>query len=204
MKYPIAEIFDTIQGEGYWTGTPAVFIRLQGCDVGCPWCDTKYTWDVAEAPLAIESEELAATVLSDNPDRLERLWVFTGGEPCTYDLTFPTAECTALGINTQIETSGTYEVRCSERTWVTVSPKFDMPGGRAVLHSALERADEIKLVVGKGADVERAKELRDQYEGVVALQPLSQSERATALCVDACVAHGFQLSAQTHKFLGIP
>lgn len=45
MKYPINEIFQTIQGEGVFTGVPAVFIRLQGCPVGCSWCDTKQTWD---------------------------------------------------------------------------------------------------------------------------------------------------------------
>ena len=41
----INEIFDTIQGEAYFTGTPATFIRLQGCPVGCAWCDTKHTWN---------------------------------------------------------------------------------------------------------------------------------------------------------------
>ncbi|WP_367682381.1 hypothetical protein [Buchnera aphidicola] len=44
MKYPINEIFETIQGEGYYIGTPSIFIRFQGCPVGCIWCDTKYTW----------------------------------------------------------------------------------------------------------------------------------------------------------------
>jgi len=44
MYYPINEMFQTIQGEGYYTGTPAIFVRLQGCPVHCQWCDTKYTW----------------------------------------------------------------------------------------------------------------------------------------------------------------
>ncbi|STL83083.1 7-carboxy-7-deazaguanine synthase; queosine biosynthesis [Escherichia coli] len=41
MQYPINEMFQTLQGEGYFTGVPAIFIRLQGCPVGCAWCDTK-------------------------------------------------------------------------------------------------------------------------------------------------------------------
>ena len=44
MHYPINEIFQTIQGEGVFTGLPAIFVRLQGCPVGCPWCDTRHTW----------------------------------------------------------------------------------------------------------------------------------------------------------------
>lgn len=43
MQYPINEMFQTLQGEGYFTGVPAIFIRLQGCPVGCAWCDTKHT-----------------------------------------------------------------------------------------------------------------------------------------------------------------
>ncbi len=45
MQYPINEMFQTLQGEGCFTGVPAIFIRLQGCPVGCAWCDTKHTWD---------------------------------------------------------------------------------------------------------------------------------------------------------------
>ena len=49
MHYPINEIFQTIQGEGVLTGVPAIFVRLQGCPVGCPWCDTRHTWVVDPA-----------------------------------------------------------------------------------------------------------------------------------------------------------
>ena len=44
--YKINEVFETIQGEASYTGTPSIFLRLQGCPVGCSWCDTKQTWDV--------------------------------------------------------------------------------------------------------------------------------------------------------------
>lgn len=44
--YKINEIFETIQGEASFTGTPSIFLRLQGCPVGCAWCDTKQTWEV--------------------------------------------------------------------------------------------------------------------------------------------------------------
>ena len=46
-QYPVNEIFQSIQGEGYFTGVPAIFVRLQGCPVGCAWCDTQHTWELA-------------------------------------------------------------------------------------------------------------------------------------------------------------
>ncbi len=48
MQYPINEMFQTLQGEGYFTGVPAIFIRLQGCPVGCARCDTKHTREKLE------------------------------------------------------------------------------------------------------------------------------------------------------------
>lgn len=102
MQYPINEIFQTLQGEGYFTGVPAIFIRLQGCPVGCAWCDTKHTWDkLAEREVSLFSV-MAKTKESDKwaastPEELlavinrqgytARHVVITGGEPCIHDLT---------------------------------------------------------------------------------------------------------------------
>ena len=63
---PITEIFETIQGEATWTGTPSVFVRLQGCDVGCPWCDTKYSWSLDPA------KEVALSAMLSKLDDDER------------------------------------------------------------------------------------------------------------------------------------
>lgn len=215
---PINEIFSSIQGEGYFTGTPAVFVRLQFCPVGCPWCDTKHTWELAtdqeiswDEMLAKEKD--APTWASVSVDALvsylekqpERLIVITGGEPCTYDLIALTHRLGKIK-KVQIETSGTADIRVTQSTFVTVSPKLNMPGNRQVLAKCLLRADEIKMPVGKQADVDSLKALfsensiRKQF---VYLQPLSQSEKATELCIEQARQNGWRLSAQLHKYLKV-
>ncbi len=131
MQYPINEMFQTLQGEGYFTGVPAIFIRLQGCPVGCAWCDTKHTWDkLADREVSLFSI-LAKTKESDKwgPASSEDLlaiigrqgWtarhvVITGGEPCIHDLAPLTSLLEQNGFSCQIETSGTHEVRCTPHT----------------------------------------------------------------------------------------
>ena len=164
MQYPINEMFQTLQGEGYFTGVPAIFIRLQGCPVGCAWCDTKHTWDkLADREVSLfsilaktkESDKWGAGSAEDLLAIIGRQgWtarhvVITGGEPCIHDLMPLTELLEKNGYSCQIETSGTHEVRCSHSTWVTVSPKVNMRGGYDVLSQALERADEIKHPVGR-------------------------------------------------------
>lgn len=64
MQYPINEMFQTLQGEGYFTGVPAIFIRLQGCPVGCAWCDTKHTWE------KLEDREVSLSAFWRRPKRV--------------------------------------------------------------------------------------------------------------------------------------
>lgn len=219
---PVNEIFATLQGEAAWTGTPSTFVRLQGCDVGCPWCDTKYTWAVephqelssllavaakqTDAPTFAwaSSEHLARCIMGYDPQHV----VITGGEPCEYDL----RELTTLLLNNnhtvQIETSGTRPIRCDSQTFVTVSPKINMPGGYEVLDEALDRANEIKMPVGKPADIERVAVIERRIwrrlpAPTIWLQPLSTSEKATELCIREATKRGWRVSIQTHKFIGV-
>lgn len=214
----VNEMFPTIQGEANWTGTPSTFIRLQGCPVGCHWCDTKHTWPVNEkkrisigemlakedpAPTWAEMSEV--DVLAVARSLQPRHFVITGGEPCTYDLFLLTANLKTLG-GVQVETSGTHEVKVVPGTWVTVSPKIGMAGGLVVRGNAMQRADEIKFPVETAEDIERLEKLLEQHPAngrMVWLQPVSQGEEATELCIDACRRNRWRLSLQTHKYAGL-
>jgi 7-carboxy-7-deazaguanine synthase len=221
LKYKINELFETIQGEGAFTGQPSIFIRLQGCPVACSWCDTKHTWDIN-----LEDEIESSGMLSKKQET--QVWsaltvseiidvfiaqgfqakhvVITGGEPAMVDL-IPL--CLALedqGFSCQLETSGTFELHVSEKCWVTVSPKVNMKGGYKILNSAMIRANEIKHPVATEQHVDDLKALLLEHnipKTQVYLQPISQKERATALAIKTCIENNWRLSVQVHKYLGI-
>ncbi len=218
----INEMFETIQGEGAHTGIPSIFVRLQGCPVGCPWCDTKHTWeikaDLSVTPAAVinKGQESETYFISDEAALLAQFSiegyvakhvVITGGEPCMYDLRPLTKLLHDNGYSTQIETSGTFEVLCDPRTYVTVSPKINMKGGYDVLVSALERANEIKHPIAMQKHIDELDALLTNVSSLegkqVCLQPISQQKRATELAVKTCIERNWRLSLQTHKYIGI-
>ncbi|CCN81443.1 putative Queuosine Biosynthesis QueE Radical SAM [Vibrio nigripulchritudo SFn27] len=221
-QYKINEMFETIQGEGTFTGVPSVFVRLQECPVGCAWCDTKQTWEAEEqdqvpiGDIMIKTADSPTWCFVSAGDIVEQYQkhgytakniVITGGEPCVYDLVALTKAFEDIGCQCQIETSGTFEVKATDSTWVTVSPKIAMKGKLPVLVSALERANEIKHPVGTQKDIDQLDELIASAdvsdETTIALQPISQKPRATKLCIDTCIARNWRLSVQTHKYLDI-
>lgn len=220
--YKVNEMFETIQGEGVFTGVPSVFIRLQECPVGCSWCDTKQTWESeakdeqsfeqiivksADTPAWCKATADQIVAMYQQQHYSARHIVITGGEPCIYDLLPLTQAFESIGCRCQIETSGTFSVKASVDTWVTVSPKIAMKGKLPLVESALLRANEIKHPVATDKDIDNLKQLL-QSTGVsdtteIALQPVSQKHRATQLCIDTCIENNWRLSIQTHKYLNI-
>jgi len=227
----VNEIFETIQGEGSFTGTPSIFVRLQGCPVGCPWCDTQHTWDVlpdkrisadiillksADSPTYFETSSSGLLALLAEQKYTANHVVITGGEPCMYDLIELTSAAIDKGFSVQIETSGTYEVKCHPETWVTVSPKINMKAGMPILTQAMRRANEIKHPIAMQKHVDeldallksegmptRLTNAKNSGHPLVYLQPISQQQRATELAISTCIERNWRLSVQLHKYLGV-
>lgn len=146
MKYRVNEIFHTLQGEGVHVGLPATFIRLQVCTVGCPWCDTKYTW--AKGGKLMEVEDIVNRIEHD-------LVIITGGEPTIWDLDElieAIAKRNPVG-RIHLETSGQNEWKGHiYPDWVTWSPKrnLDFKASSTILNYV----SEVKFVVDKELSLE--------------------------------------------------
>ena len=152
----------------------------------------------------VSSEQIIA--LFQQRQYLAKHVVITGGEPCMYDLVPLCNALHAAGFSTQIETSGTFEIKAPEETWVTVSPKINMRGGYDVLASAMQRANEIKHPVAMQKHIEELEALFEETgvtPNLVYLQPISQKAKATKLAIDTCMKKNWRLSIQVHKYIGI-
>lgn len=182
--YLINEIFYSLQGEGYFTGTPSIFIRFSGCNRACDFCDTDHS---THTPMTIED------ILSEISHFPATHVVMTGGEPL---LQLDDALIEALhsaGKYVAVETNGTLPAPAGV-DWVTCSPKTPP------YH--IDRIDELKIVFQPDTDVENlAQTLPDAK--YYFLQPLSCSN--TAEVVDYILAHPhWRLSLQTHRLISIP
>ncbi len=196
--YPVMEHFYTLQGEGFYSGQAAYFIRLGGCDVGCVWCDVKESWEADRHPHMRTREIVSLAAV--HPGRIA---VITGGEPCMHDLE---PLCTALrmkGFRIHIETSGAHALS-GKPDWVTLSPKkFKAP-----LPGCLAKANELKVVIYHKSDIawaeQHAAEVPDDCR--LYLQPeWSKRDNITPLIIDYIQEHPqWQLSLQTHKYINIP
>ena len=197
-KLPLVEDFYTIQGEGYHSGKPAYFIRLGGCDVGCRWCDAKYTWNPKVFP-PTPVETIGERASSCSAQAI----VITGGEPLLYPLGELTRQLHAKGLEIFIETSGTNPIS-GEFDWICLSPKRQMPP----LEEALRRADELKVIVQTKEDLEWAVECskRVSRKCRLYLQPeWSVYEQIIGDIVEWVKQNPvWNISIQTHKFMHIP
>ncbi|MCR5014916.1 MAG: 7-carboxy-7-deazaguanine synthase QueE [Bacteroidales bacterium] len=197
MSYRINEIFHSLQGEGYFAGTPAVFVRFSGCNLRCFFCDTQH-----QEGKAMSLEEIVHEV-SRYPEA--PLLVLTGGEPSLFvDEAFVAALKQGTGKMIAIETNGTRALP-SNLDWVTLSPKSAFKGG-AVEPCVLKKCDELKVVY-LGQDLSPYDDIEAHHRF---LQPCFSDEetlRQTNMrsCVEAVMTHpGWRLSLQIHRVLQIP
>lgn len=136
VTYPVVERFHSVQGEGFFLGRGATFIRLAGCNLRCAWCDTPESFDSGRATV------LTAQEIVGDGQEFQPLVVITGGEPTLHDLGSLVAELHRAGKFVAIETNGTQSIPAEWGIdWVTASPKPD--SGYALKC----QADELKYVV---------------------------------------------------------
>jgi organic radical activating enzyme len=195
---PLMEDFYTIQGEGFYQGHAAYFIRLGGCEVKCVWCDVKDSWELGKHPLTSIKEIVTRAKNSGT-----RIAVVTGGEPSMHDLTVLTSELKKAGLRTHIETSGAYELT-GTWDWVCFSPKkFKTPHP-----TAAAKASELKVVVFHKSDLEWAEEFASQVSESceLYLQPeWSKVKEMTGLIVDYVKTNPkWKISVQAHKYMDVP
>ena len=197
-RLPLVEDFYTIQGEGFHAGKPAYFIRLGGCDVGCRWCDAKYTWNPRLYPPT--GVELVVERAASWP---ARAIVITGGEPLLYPLGPLTEALRERGLEIFLETSGTHPLS-GVFNWVCLSPKRQQPP----LDAVCARADELKVIVEREEDFAWAEQSAARVSAgcLLYLQPeWSARERIMPLAVEYAKAHPrWNISIQTHKYMHIP
>ncbi|WP_103867202.1 7-carboxy-7-deazaguanine synthase QueE [Aquimarina sp. I32.4] len=194
---PLMEEFYTIQGEGYYKGTAAYFIRIGGCDVGCHWCDVKESWNADLHP------PTDTDVIIENALKHSNVIVVTGGEPLTWNMIPLTDGLKEKGAKTHIETSGAYPLT-GDWDWICLSPKKRMLPKEEVS----KKANELKCIIYNKSDFEFAEKQAAKVSGecVLYLQPeWSVRDKVVPMIVDYVMKNPkWKVSLQTHKYLNIP
>lgn len=196
ITYPIVETFHSVQGEGHHTGVSAFFIRLGGCDVRCPWCDTKESWNAQRHPQR-SIVELVAEVKQARP----AIAIITGGEPLLHDLTPLTVAIKQQNIPVHLETSGSHPFS-GEFDWVTFSPKQFL----APHPSIYPCVNELKVVIVSKYDFKWAEQQAALVppKTIKYLQPEWSTSHSKDLIFDYVLNHPqWRISLQTHKLLQV-
>lgn len=220
----VHSIFPTIQGEGPLTGHPAVFIRLAGCNLQCPGCDTVYT---GQSVRRMTPEAIVREV--DTKTTPPRLVVITGGEPFRQNVGLLTQLLADSDYQVQFETNGTLPVPegIVFGAIVVVSPKTSRvhPSVSRVAnawkyvlnHESVDPTDGLpRLALENYASPRIARPPEGFPVGAVYLQPMDMSNyydmhfdtqihnaRNLSACIQSCMQHGYTLQTQLHKTLGM-
>ena len=195
----VNETFLSLQGEGYFTGTPAFFLRLSGCNLQCPFCDTHH-----QSFTEMTEEEIVQEASRHMPRHI----VITGGEPALQLTKSLVDKLHEAGFFIQVETNGTLPLP-EGIDWVTCSPKGQTPSNSPVKGESL-KIDELKILfMGDGTDPEDFLP-GGRYGGEqLYLQPLDTGdEMRNRIILRDTIAYilehpQWRLSLQTHKLLGI-
>ena len=167
-RYPVAELFASINGESVRAGEPAVFVRFRGCNLACSYCDTKWA-NRPDCPVRM----MTAEEIADYADRAGIADVtLTGGEPLLQkELDVLISRLTASGHRVELETNGSVSVealsRLEPRPVFTLDYKLPGSGMESAMltesYRFLAKEDSVKFVSGSREDLERAAEIIERY-----------------------------------------
>ena len=214
----IHSIFHTIQGEGPFTGVPAVFVRLAGCNLACAGCDTDYT----STRQTMHVDELIHRVTALSPTGLI---VVTGGEPFRQELKYLFARLIERGYYVQVETNGTlppspfaYSKNTSERkgVYIVVSPKAPKVNKEievvACCYKYVMHCDSVSLIDGLPIHVletaHKSEVARPSKNTKIYLQPMDSGDlelnaKHLKEVIKSCMSFGYTLQVQLHKLIGM-
>ena len=212
---PIVEKFHSLQGEGFHCGKSAFFIRLAGCEVGCPWCDTKHSWDPQKYPL-FSVDSLLSEIKAVRSKGASFI-VLTGGEPLQHNLNDfckiikdKTSNDEHNSIKIHLETSGVNSFS-GFYDWITLSPKRHKPPKDFFL----DKCNEIKVIINDSKDIQFARDIREKISKLKKLknpnkdkkffvQPAWNNHKGYKLAINFAKTNPeWTLSLQTHKYLSI-
>ena len=205
----VQELFATLQGEGPFSGWPAIFVRFGGCNLACDFCDTEFEsfteWDVVDM-LA----EIGRLSCKDSR-RISNLVVITGGEPLRQEIAPLCNQLLDQGYLVQIETNGTLFRGLPYGVDIICSPKAVNGRYGPLRDDVLSRAVALKFIISK------TKAGHDHVPDVgqscypqlpIYVQPMDEQDAVKNMenqtyTTQLCLRHGYRLSLQTHKIVGI-
>jgi len=207
---PVVECFHSLQGEGEHAGRSAYFIRLASCKVGCPWCDTKDSWNSELHPQQSLIDLSTQTAKAHKEGAA--FVVITGGEPLHHNLDHLCKEIRKSTLNLEkksipihLETSGV-DTLSGNPDWITLSPKRHSPPRLDNLLSC----QELKVIIQNAEDLLFAKTMADSIKNNGKIKPQLflqagwENEEGQTLAIKFVKNNpDWRLSMQTHKWLGV-
>ncbi len=195
---PLMESFYSIQGEGYFSGSPAFFLRIGGCDVGCHWCDVKESWNAdLHPPTSLDN------IIDEIKKESVNTVVITGGEPLMWNLTPLTNRLKIEGYNVHLETSGAYPLSGSF-DWICLSPKKQS----ITLDSIKKHVNELKIIIHNKNDFQYAEDQRKNLSSdcKLYLQPewSKKNHMIPQIIEFVKLNKHWLISLQNHKYMNIP